>query len=60
MWYFKHILLPSIVVVKGTTPLQCKFCPNYHCRILVDGISGCISMLDASSNSKIFNPTLGS
>jgi hypothetical protein len=27
---------------------------------LVDGVSGRISMLDASSNSKIFNPTLGS
>jgi hypothetical protein len=44
----------------GTTPLHCKFCPNCHCKILVDDISGYISMPDASSNSKIFNPTLGS
>jgi hypothetical protein len=44
----------------GTTPLHCKFYPNYHCKILVDGISGCISMPDASSNSNIFNPTIGS
>jgi hypothetical protein len=29
-------------------------------KILVDGISGYISMLNDSSNSKIFNPTLGS
>jgi hypothetical protein len=60
MWYSKHILLPSIVVVMGTTPLHCKFCPSCHCKILVDGISGSISMTDASSNSNIFNPTLGS
>jgi hypothetical protein len=60
MWYFKNILLPSIVVVKGTTLLHCKFYPGYHCKILVDGISGCISMLIASSNNKMFNPTLGS
>jgi hypothetical protein len=58
MWYSKHILFSSIVVVMGTTPLHCKFCPNCHYRILVDGISGCISMQDASSNSKMFNPTL--
>jgi hypothetical protein len=47
-----NILLPSIVVVMGTSPLHCKFCPSYHCKILVEDISGCISMPDASSNSK--------
>jgi hypothetical protein len=40
--------------------LHCKFCPSYHYKTLVDGISGCISILDASSNNKMFNPTLGS
>jgi hypothetical protein len=40
--------------------LHCKFCPSYHRKILVDGISACMSMLNASSNIKIVNPTLGS
>jgi hypothetical protein len=40
--------------------LHCKFCPSCHYKILVDGIGGCISVPDASSNSNIFNPTLGS
>jgi hypothetical protein len=44
----------------GTTPLHCKFCQGYQCKILVDGTSGCISMLDDSSNRKMFNPTFGS
>jgi hypothetical protein len=43
----------------GITPLHYKFCNSYHYKILVDGISGCISMPDASSNSKMINPTLG-
>jgi hypothetical protein len=59
MWHSKHILLLSIVVVVGTTPLHCKFCPGHHCKILVDGINVHISMLDGSPNSKMFNPTLG-
>jgi hypothetical protein len=60
MWYSKHILLPSIVVVMGTTPLHYKFSPSCHCRTLVDGVRGCISIPDASSNSEMFNTTLGS
>jgi hypothetical protein len=60
MWYSKHILLHSIVVVMGTTPLHCKFCPDCHYKILVDGISGFISIPDAPSNSKMFNTTLRS
>jgi hypothetical protein len=44
----------------GTTPLHCMFCPDCHGKILVDVISGRISMPDASSNSKIFNLALGS
>jgi hypothetical protein len=47
-------------VVMGTTHMHCKFCPGCHYKILVDGISGCISMLDVSSNSKMFSPTFGS
>jgi hypothetical protein len=39
---------------------QERLCPGCHCKIFVDDISGCISMSDASSNNKIFNPTLGS
>jgi hypothetical protein len=60
MWYSNHTLLPSIVVVMGTIPLHCRFCPSCHCKIMVDGISDYISMPDASSNNKMFNPTLGS